>query len=132
MTCVHPHFRPNELMSLPRFYADVLRLFNRFHCSSCEKLITDPILCLICGKIYSKKRSEQKCCDARIRLVEQVNDGKLFSGLFSPQHRMNCANGLSLFLHVHSSKILIQEGDQYAYWSSLYLDEHGEEDAYLR
>ena len=76
-----PRFTRRSLIALPSAYAEVLKIFHRLRCSSCEKLLTDPIVCLVCGQIFSRKRAEQNCCDERIRFVEKVRSETNFSSL---------------------------------------------------
>jgi hypothetical protein len=45
---------------------------------------------------------------------------------------MTCSGGLNISININSTKILIQRERRYTYWSSLYLDQHGEEDLNLR
>jgi hypothetical protein len=44
---------------------------------------------------------------------------------------MTCSGGLNISININSTKILIQRERRYTYWSSLYLDQHGEEDLNL-
>lgn len=48
------------------------------------------------------------------------------------QHLMACSCGLNISININSTKTLIQRERRYTYWSSLYLDQHGEEDVHLR
>lgn len=45
---------------------------------------------------------------------------------------MICSGGLNISININSTKTLIQREKRYTYWSSIYLDEHGEEDVNLR
>ena len=45
---------------------------------------------------------------------------------------MACSGGVNISINMQSTKTLIQRQRRYTYWSSLYLDEHGEEDPNLR
>jgi hypothetical protein len=48
------------------------------------------------------------------------------------QHLISCSGGLNISININSTKTLIQRQRRYTYWSSLYLDQHGEEDVNLR
>jgi hypothetical protein len=48
------------------------------------------------------------------------------------QHLITCSGGLNISININSTKTLIQRERRYTYWSSLYLDQHGEEDLNLR
>ena len=57
----------------------------------------------------------------------------LYTRLFlSLQHSVDCGGGTGIFLIVNSSMIVIVRGTRAAYWGSVYLDEHGEEDKELK
>lgn len=45
---------------------------------------------------------------------------------------MHCSGGVNISINIDSTKTLIEQQQRYTYWSSLYLDEHGEEDLHLR
>lgn len=48
------------------------------------------------------------------------------------QHTTECSRSVGLVLQVSSTAVLVVSGRRYAYWGSLYLDEHGEEDRDLK
>ncbi|CAF3435395.1 unnamed protein product [Rotaria sp. Silwood1] len=113
-----PSFDSPRFIDLPACYSDLLQSCNRLHCSYCRALVTEPILCLICGIVYSKEGSETKCC---IQQTHSINE-----------HFISCNDGLHISININSTKTLIQRKQRYTYWVSLYLDKHGEEDINLR
>ncbi|CAF3978084.1 unnamed protein product [Rotaria sordida] len=113
-----PLFDPPRFIDLPGCYSDLFQSCNRLHCSYCRTLITEPILCLICGIVYSHEGSETKCCNQQTHSINE--------------HLISCNNGLHISININSTKTLIQRKQRYTYWASLYLDKHGEEDSNLR
>ena len=65
-------FHPPRLIPLPACYSDLFRSCTRLCCPYCRKLVTEPILCLICGIVYPQEYSEEKCCDQRTRFIKEV------------------------------------------------------------
>ena len=118
IACRIPLFDSPRLIELPACYSDLFRSCNHLHCPYCRKLVTDPILCLICGIVYPQEYSEQKCCDQRTRFIKD--------------HLISCSGGSNISININSTKTLIQRERRYTYWISLYLDQHGEEDLNLR
>lgn len=47
------------------------------------------------------------------------------------QHATECSRSVGFVLHLSSTLVLVVSGRRYAFWGSLYLDEHGEEDRNL-
>ena len=55
------------------------------------------------------------------------------SGCDSMQdHRYNCASSITLLMDIQATYVYLLRNDQCAIWSTLYLDEHGEEDINLK
>ncbi|CAF3627948.1 unnamed protein product [Rotaria sordida] len=113
-----PLFDPPRFIDLPGCYSDLFQSCNRLQCSYCRTLIIEPILCLICGIVYSHEGSETKCCNQQTHSINE--------------HLISCNNGLHISININSTKTLIQRKQRYTYWASLYLDKHGEEDSNLR
>ncbi|CAF1378236.1 unnamed protein product, partial [Rotaria sordida] len=105
-----PLFDPPRFIDLPGCYSDLFQSCNRLHCSYCRTLITEPILCLICGIVYSHEGSETKCCNQQTHSINE--------------HLISCNNGLHISININSTKTLIQRKQRYTYWASLYLDKH--------
>lgn len=62
-----PSFHSPNFIQLPSCYSDLFRTCTNLHCSHCQILITEPILCLICGIVY-----QQKCCDQQTDFIKKV------------------------------------------------------------
>ncbi|CAF1446517.1 unnamed protein product, partial [Adineta steineri] len=52
-----PVFHSPQFIELPTCYSDLFRSCNHRRCSYCQELIIEPILCLICGIVYSQERT---------------------------------------------------------------------------
>ncbi|UJR26814.1 hypothetical protein I4U23_008127 [Adineta vaga] len=113
-----PTFHSPRFIELPTWYSDLFRSCHNRRCPYCQKIITEPILCLICGTIYSQERCKQKCCAQQTHFIQE--------------HLRTCSGGLNISININSTKTLIQREQHYTYWTSLYLDQHGEEDVNLR
>ena len=67
-----PSFHPPRFIPLPACYSELLQLCTHLHCSHCRKPVNEPVLCLICGIVYSQERTEQKCCSEQTQLIKEV------------------------------------------------------------
>lgn len=105
-----------QLVRLPRVYDRVFQFYRKRTCTQCGSAPRDPALCLICAQMLCFK---DRCC-AQNTVYECV------------QHSRSCGGGTGLFLIVNSSIIVVIQGPRATAWGSIYLDEHGEEDHYLK
>ncbi|KAK7255821.1 hypothetical protein RIF29_29243 [Crotalaria pallida] len=101
---------PFELMRLPNVYQDLLRRCIKQSCPECNKLLEEPALCLLCGKLCSP--SWKSCC--------RENGCQT--------HAASCGAGTGVFLLIKRTTILLQRSARQAPWPSPYLDAFGEED----
>ncbi|CAH8318880.1 unnamed protein product [Eruca vesicaria subsp. sativa] len=107
--CITPVV-PFQLMKLPNLYQDLLQRFIRRPCSNCKKVIEEPALCLLCGRLCSPIMLP--CCSE--------------SGCQT--HAVTCGGGTGVYLLIRRTTILIQRFARQSHWPSLYLDTFGEED----
>ncbi|KAL0709036.1 hypothetical protein Bca4012_016014 [Brassica carinata] len=101
---------PFQLMKLPNLYQDLLQRYIKKPCSSCKKVMKEPALCLLCGRLCSP--ITQLCCSE--------------SGCQT--HAVTCGAGTGVFLLIRRTTILLQRFGRQTLWPSLYLDTFGEED----
>ncbi|CDJ42288.1 hypothetical protein ETH_00001010 [Eimeria tenella] len=119
------------LTVLPKSYQQLYNHFLDVH-------LTSPVLgphvsasiciCLICGCLLCAA----DCCEIEVSSLEK--ETTTFSAL--RRHATVCGFGLSLFLQLAASSVLVVAvdavGDRGAKWGCLHLDEYGEEDLQLR
>ncbi|KAL8129744.1 hypothetical protein V2J09_018899 [Rumex salicifolius] len=98
---------PFQLVRLPFVYQDLLQRYIKPRCRNCSTVISEPALCLLCGRLCSPS---WKCCCRE-------------SGCLS--HAMSCGAGTGVFL-------LVKRNARRALWPSPYLDAFGEEDPEMR
>ncbi|KAF5200062.1 E3 ubiquitin-protein ligase [Thalictrum thalictroides] len=101
---------PFRLMHLPQIYQDLLERYIKQQCSECKTVLTDPALCLLCGRLCSP--SWKSCCRE--------------SGCRA--HAISCGAGIGVFLLIRKTTILLQRSARQAPWPSPYLDAFGEVD----
>ena len=85
-------------------------------CKRCQKPPRDPALCLACGEL---------CCCAGA-CCRRGRHGEC------AQHAAVCGGGVGVFLLVKSTKVLLIRGKRICLYPSVYLDQHGEEDEFLK
>ncbi|PIA60262.1 hypothetical protein AQUCO_00300046v1 [Aquilegia coerulea] len=105
---------PFRLMHLPQIYQDLLERYIKQQCSECQTVLTEPALCLLCGRLCSP--SWKSCCRE--------------SGCHA--HAISCGAGIGVFLLIRKTTILLQRSARQAPWPSPYLDAFGEEDNEMR
>ncbi|XP_018475972.1 E3 ubiquitin-protein ligase PRT6-like isoform X3 [Raphanus sativus] len=110
--CITPVV-PFQLMKLPNLYQDLLRRYIKKPCSNCKKVMIDPALCLLCGRLCSPIMLP--CC----------------SESDCQTHAVTCCAGTGVFLLLRGTTIWLQRFGSQSSWSSLYLDTFGEEDTNL-
>jgi hypothetical protein len=80
----------------------------------------DPAVCLICGGVVAAGHYRAES-EARRATCGGCT-----------MHARSCGAGMGVFFLVHRCIVLLLRDGKAAYWGSLYLDEHGEEDIGLR
>ena len=109
------HKRPG-LIRLPDRCEDLYLSLMNTDCKRCQKPPSDPALCLACGEL---------CCCAGA-CCRRGRHGEC------AQHAAVCGGGVGVFLLVKSTKILLIRGKRICLYPSVYLDQHGEEDEFLK
>ena len=109
------HERPG-LIALPERGEELYLSLMNTNCKRCQKPPRDPALCLVCGEV---------CCCAGA-CCRRGKHGEC------AQHAAVCGAGVGVFLLVKSTKILLIRGKRICLYPSVYLDQHGEEDEFLK
>ncbi|KAJ0244065.1 hypothetical protein HA466_0200230 [Hirschfeldia incana] len=107
--CITPVV-PFQLMKLPNLYQDLLQRCIKKHCINCTKVIEEPALCLLCGRLCSpiwNPCCRESSCQA---------------------HAVTCGAGIGVYLLIRRTTILLQRFARQSPWPSPYLDTFGEED----
>ncbi|CAF1000100.1 unnamed protein product [Rotaria sordida] len=112
-----PYFYPPIFIDLPAKYDDLFHVHNEYRCEHCKKVSSNTLLCLICGELHLKRWYPVCCIYQRQRYT---------------QHLAKCGHPAAIMLDIQTTLIAICLTDTYAYWHSLYLDQHGEEDPKLK
>uniref|UniRef100_A0A0D3BQS2 E3 ubiquitin-protein ligase n=2 Tax=Brassica oleracea var. oleracea TaxID=109376 RepID=A0A0D3BQS2_BRAOL len=107
--CIAPVV-PFQLMKLPNLYQDLLQRCIKKACSNCAKVIKEPALCLLCGRLCSPVHNP--CCRESA----------------CQTHTVTCGAGISVYLLIRRTTILLQRFARQSPWPSPYLDSFGEED----
>ncbi|KAF8096039.1 hypothetical protein N665_0319s0055 [Sinapis alba] len=107
--CITPVV-PFQLMKLPNLYQDLLQRYIKKTCSNCRKVIEEPALCLLCGRLCSP--IWRPCCRE--------------SGCQT--HAVTCGAGTGVYLLIRRTTVLLQRFARQSPWPSPYLDTFGEED----
>ncbi|KAJ4911538.1 E3 ubiquitin-protein ligase PRT6 [Raphanus sativus] len=107
--CITPAI-PFQLMKLPNLYQDLLQRYIKKPCSNCTKVIEEPAICLLCGRLCSPMW--RPCCRE--------------SGCQT--HAVTCGAGTGVYLLIRRTTILLQRFARQSPWPSPYLDTFGEED----
>lgn len=102
-----------SLIDLPEVYVTLLLKHQGCQCTLCGQVPKEPALCLVCGSLLCFKKA----------------DG---SGECA-QHAHRCCGDVGAFLVLRACAVVLLLGSgRQCVWGSLYLDAHGEKDAYLQ
>ncbi|KAL0888784.1 hypothetical protein Bca101_012767 [Brassica carinata] len=107
--CITPVV-PFQLMKLPNLYQDLLQRCIKKACSNCSKVMEEPALCLLCGRLCSPIWNP--CCRESA----------------CQTHAVTCGAGIGVYLLIRRTTILLQRFARQSPWPSPYLDTFGEED----
>ncbi|RID43051.1 hypothetical protein BRARA_J02887 [Brassica rapa] len=107
--CITPVV-PFQLMKLPNLYQDLIQRCVKKPCSNCTKVIEEPALCLLCGRLCSPIWNP--CCRESS----------------CQTHAVTCGAGTGVYLLIRRTTILLQRFARQSPWPSPYLDTFGEED----
>ncbi|CAM9281630.1 unnamed protein product [Chrysoparadoxa australica] len=101
----------------------------------------DPAVCLVCGRVVAagnKAVSVGECtlhareCGSGTGMFFLVMQTSQPSHSFYPEPGASDSSSLLLFVQIMRCAVLLMRENRAAYYSSLYVDEHGEEDTHLR
>ncbi|CAI5483860.1 unnamed protein product [Closterium sp. Yama58-4] len=106
-----PSFHP-----LPEIYQDLLLSTMNKKCRNCGQEPPNPAVCLCCGELLCYHSS---CCHSDGR-------GECY------RHALRENGGTGLFLVMRSTQLVLIHGVHICAGLSIYLDSHGEDDAYMR
>ena len=104
-----------SLVNLPDSYQELLENALESSCQSCGTKLSDPILCLVCGRYIC---SGQSCCDMPTTTPDE--------------HLPLCGGEVGLFLMAKKCRVLLIHKDKVIIYNAPYLDKHGETDINLR
>ncbi|GAQ87607.1 hypothetical protein KFL_003640090 [Klebsormidium nitens] len=105
-----------KLVDLPDVFQELLLAEMNRKCGRCGTVPREPALCLLCGTLV--------CCKSQCCHVEGRGE--------CSRHAAECGMGIGIFLLLRSTQMLILRGDRACMAPSIYLDVHGEEDAFLK
>uniref|UniRef100_A0A1I7YQJ5 E3 ubiquitin-protein ligase n=1 Tax=Steinernema glaseri TaxID=37863 RepID=A0A1I7YQJ5_9BILA len=106
-------WRFRTLLTLPKCYEDIFKIYHNRECGNCERISRHPMLCLVCGQLVC------------IENVDNTSSEVIL-------HIERCTSGNSILLSVLTSLIIVVQNYKFNIWGSPYLDKHGEEDRQLR
>ena len=106
---------------MPPDFASLTVQLHKRTCLTCGKVPQDPALCLICGALLCAGPTCKRSYSREAHLEGEVT-----------RHARRCGLGAGAFALVHQCTTLLVDGPSAAYYSSLYLDAHNEEDRGLR
>ncbi|OWZ21313.1 hypothetical protein PHMEG_0004147 [Phytophthora megakarya] len=111
-----------RLVDLPVQYDELYSEMSGRKCTRCEKAPCDPGLCLICGEFLCCGDS---CC-TRAFMPHGPPVGEC------TRHAAECGGGVGIVLLLEQCRIAVIGGSMSAYFPSIYVDIHGEEDIGLQ
>ena len=111
-----------HLFKMPPDFASLTSTLHQVPCLACGRPPqVEPALCLLCGALL--------CAGASCRRTKNPRE---FREGECTRHARTCGLGLGIFALVHQGITLLIDGPRAAFYPSLYLDAHGEEDHGLR
>ena len=111
-----------HLHRMPPDFATLTMQLHQRLCVACVKVPqVEPALCLICGALL--------CAGPSCKRIRQPMDSREGE---CTRHARGCGMGIGIFALVHQGITLLVDGTRSAFYPSLYLDAHGEEDHGLR
>ena len=109
---------PFMLKRLPSLYQTLYTTILYKKCNRCQKIPNEAGLCLTCHRLICFRGD---CCKNSKQNTFETYD-----------HMMSCGGGLGGVVHLKMGSILLVAQKRRCLWHSLYLDEHGEEDKWLK
>jgi hypothetical protein len=120
-TCALQQPRCLHVERMPPDFASLTVQLHRRVCLACNKPPTEPAVCLLCGALLC---AGPTC--RRERVAGEPKEGEC------TRHARICGLGVGIFALVHQCTTLLVDETRSAYYGSLYLDAHNEEDRGLR
>ena len=111
---------PLQLHRMPSDFAALTAQLHERTCAACGVAPVEPALCLLTGMLF--------CSGTHCR--RRREEGEPLEGLCT-RHARQCG-GVGIFYLVHQCTLLLIDGPHAAYYPSIYVDVHGEEDRGLR
>ncbi|KAI9908494.1 hypothetical protein PsorP6_004357 [Peronosclerospora sorghi] len=114
--------RRPRLIELPLQYDELYSSMTGRHCTRCMKTPCDPGLCLICG--------DYLCCGDSCCTLASMPHGSPVGEC--TRHAAECGGGVGIVLLLERCRVALVGGSMAAYFPSVYVDSHGEEDVGLQ
>lgn len=109
---------PFMLKRLPSLYQTLYTTILYKKCNRCSRIPHEAGLCLTCHRLICFRGD---CCKNTKTNTFETYD-----------HMQSCGGGLGGVVHLKMGSILLVAHKRRCLWHSLYLDEHGEEDKWLK
>eukprot|EP01038_Epipyxis_sp_PR26KG_P010895 gene10895-14625_t len=100
-------------VQLPSLYTDLYQM-AKFPDGSNGKLVDDPAICLVCGKVLNAGKKMRKGPES----FENAGECTL--------HSRRCGDGIGIFFLLQQCTVLLMRGSRSCYFPSIYLDALGE------
>ncbi|KAG5178523.1 hypothetical protein JKP88DRAFT_261312 [Tribonema minus] len=111
-----------RLVALPRLFTELYARVKGPY-TALAHADFDPAVCLLCGRVLAAAH--------KLAAPGGGGGGAAAEGACTA-HARACGGDVGVFFLVQRCQVLLARGGRAAYWASLYLDEHGEEDVGLR
>ncbi|BBN00658.1 hypothetical protein MPTK1_2g00960 [Marchantia polymorpha subsp. ruderalis] len=104
------------LTKLPEVFQELVLQNLKVACLNCHKTPHEPAICLVCGNLF--------CCGTDCCNIDGM--GECY------RHADKESAGVGIYLLIRSTQLVLLRSNRVCMAPSLYLDLHGEEDAYLK
>jgi len=119
-----------ELVGLPDTFDVLVELAAKAKCpTDPEKHVSDPMLCLFCGKIFCCQVS---CCGAGANKHMKMCVSHIYMSCFYILTKSRCGGSIGLFLSISKCVILYLHDNKGSFGVAPYLDKHGQPDMCMR
>lgn len=105
-----------HLAPLPIVYQELLLRSISEKCIGCDTVPMEPALCLVCNVFF--------CCGTECCVKHDLAE--------CSYHAEIEGSGIGIYLLMRSTQLVLIRGGRVCMAPSLYLDQHGEEDTFLR
>ncbi|KAI9917590.1 hypothetical protein PsorP6_012818 [Peronosclerospora sorghi] len=121
MFIIRERKRRTRLIELPLQYDELYSSMTRRHCTRCMKTPCDSVLCLVCG--------DYLCCGDSCCTLAFMTHGSPVGEC--TRHAADCGGGAGIVLLLERCRVALVGRSMAAYFPSVYVDSHGEEDVGL-